>query len=341
MIIEIREYLVQHLKKGTFLWKTLEFLQGMLYVKNYLFYYKWHWIKNSSSTRELNIEFSSFCNLRCAFCSLDHKKPKVNIEPELLDKFFHDLTADRRFRKVEVIHLHNGGETLLHNKIGELLGIIKKYKDIYKSKKQKFPTVNLLTNGIPLTEKKSIEIIESGAIDVMRFSMDGGNPKRFEEIRINAKWELFHKNLTFFIEENIKQGAGIKTNIISMLDHERPISTNWMSGEFKEMYNAVDTYELRHPHTWAGEVDIEGDPGNNMSKPHKIGCGLLMHQLVLLPDGDVTVCCADLNSKGVIGNIKENSLFDIYNSPKRRKWLELMFKRKKDQIDLCKNCETF
>jgi radical SAM protein with 4Fe4S-binding SPASM domain len=341
MLIATRDFLVRNLKKGTFLWKVLEFFQGMLYVKNYLFYYKWNLFKNSSSTREINIEFASFCNLRCSFCSLDHDKPKVKIEPSVLDKFLNDLTTDKRFGKVEVIHLHSGGETLLHNKVGELLTIIKKYKDLSKSKGQNFPAVNLLTNGTPLTETKTIEIIESGAIDVMRFSMDGGSPKRFEEVRIRAKWDLFHKNVTYFLEENKKQGGKIKTHIISVIDPENELKTDWMSSEFVDVLNKVDSYELRHPHTWAGEVDIEGDSTNNRIKPHKIGCGLLMHQLVLLPNGDINVCCTDLNAKGVVGNINEKSLYDIYNSPKRRKWLELMFKRKKSQIELCKNCETF
>ena len=341
MLIATRDYLVQHLKKGTFLWKVLEFVQGLLYAKNYLFYYKWTFLKKSSSIREINIEFASFCNLRCSFCSLDHLKPKVKIESEVLDKFLNNLTSDIRFRKVEVIHLHSGGETLLHNKIGELLAIIKKYKDINKSKGLRFPEVNLLTNGTPLTETKTIEIINSGAVDVMRFSMDGGSAKRFEEVRVKAKWNLFHKNMSFFLSENKKSGNKIKTHIISVIDPQNTLETKWMETEFVNILNSVNTYELRHPHTWAGEVDIEGSSSNSNHKPHKIGCGLLMHQLVLLPNGDVNVCCVDLNSKGVVGNIKKNSLFDIYNSPTRRKWLELMFKGKKDQIDLCKNCETF
>lgn len=340
MLISVRDFLVNNLNKGTFLWKVLEFIQGMFYVKNYLFYYQWNLLKESASTREINIEFISYCNLRCSFCSLDHDKPKVRITPETLERFMKDFVSDNRFRKVEMIHLHNGGETLLHPNVGELLGIIKKYKDIAKKKGRKFPKVSLLTNGTPLTEKKTKEIISSGAIDSMRFSMDGGTPQRFEEMRTRAKWDLFYPNMKFFCDENKRNGSTIKTHIISLIDPENPLKTDWMSKEFVEVLNIMDSYELRHPHSWAGEIDIEGS-SNSYDKPHKIGCGLLMHQLVVLPNGDVNVCCADINSKGVVGNINDNTLFDIYNSPTRRKWLELLFKRKKSEIELCKNCETF
>ena len=341
MLITTRDFFVRNLKKGTFLWKVLEFLQGMLYVKNFLFYYKWNLFKNSSTIREVNIEFVSYCNLRCSFCSLDHEKPKERITPETLEKFLKNLVLDYHFKKVEVIHLHNGGETLLHPKTGELLYLIKKYKDLARSKNQQFPTVNLLTNGTPLLEKKSHEIIESGAVDVMRFSMDGGSANRFEEMRDRAKWDVFYKNMKFFCDENSKCGGKIKTHIISVIDPENPLKTDWMEKEFVAILNMVDSYEMRHPHSWAGEINIDGDSSNSMNKPHKIGCGLLMHQLVLLPNGDVNVCCTDLNSKGVVGNINESSLFDVYNSSKRKKWLKLMYQRRKSEIDLCKNCETF
>lgn len=341
MLIATRDFFVRHLKKGTFLWKSLEFLQGMLFVKNYLFYYKWNLIKNSTTTKEVNIEFVSYCNLRCSFCSLDHEKPKTRMTPAILENLMNNLVNDERFKKVEVIHLHSGGETLLHPEIGVLLAIIKKYKDLAKNKNQRFPTVNLLTNGTPLLEAKTNEIIESGVVDVMRFSMDGGSPERFESMRIRAKWDIFYKNISYFCEENKKRNANIKTHIISVIDPINPLKTNWMNSQFVEVLNMVDTYELRHPHTWAGEVDIEGESSNSKNKPHKIGCGLLMHQLVLLPNGDVNVCCTDLNSKGVVGNIQNQSLFEIYNSPTRKKWLKLFYQRKKNEIDLCKNCETF
>lgn len=341
MLIATRDFLVRNLNKGTFLWKVLEFLQGMLYVKNYLLYYEWGWIKTATTTREVNIEFVSYCNLRCAFCSLDHEKPKVRMTVDILEGFMNDLVNDPRFRKVEVIHLHSGGETLLHPQIGELLVVIKRYKDLAKQKGQRFPKVNLLTNGTPLLENKAKEIIESGAVDVMRFSMDGGSPERFESMRIRAKWDVFYKNISYFCRLNNQLEKPIKTHIISVIDPGKPLNTKWMDENFVEVLNMVDTYELRHPHTWAGEVDIEGDSSNSKNKPHKIGCGLLMHQLVLLPNGDINVCCTDLNSKGVVGNIKEQSLYDIYNSKTRRSWLKLMFQRRKSEIDLCKNCDTF
>lgn len=63
--------------------------------------------------------------------------------------------------------------------------------------------------------------------------------------------------------------------------------------------------------------------------------------MVLLPNGDVTICCNDLNSKSVIGNVLKTDFMDIYNCEQRVKYLKLHLQGNKDQIQLCKNCETF
>lgn len=66
-----------------------------------------------------------------------------------------------------------------------------------------------------------------------------------------------------------------------------------------------------------------------------------MKQMVLLPNGDITVCCSDLNSRGVIGNLLQDDLYAIYNSKNRRRYIDLLYQGRKKEIELCKDCETF
>ncbi|NUM82201.1 radical SAM protein [bacterium] len=315
----------------------IESIQGIFFVINYYVYYRIG--KNASSIRELNIELVSYCNLRCVMCSLDHEKPKQRMAPETLNKILSNIHTDRRFKSLEVINLHNAGEALLHPEIISMLEIISKYKKNAVQNQKPFPKVFLLTNGIPLSKEKAASILELNVIDKMRFSMDGGTPAKFEAMRTRAKWEVFSNNIKTFISlNNQSNGRRIRTEIISVIEPDRSLHTHWMDEDFKKILSSVDEYELRHPHDWAGEVDIKLN--RKKDKPHKIGCGLLMHQLVVLPNGDVTVCCADLNSRGVVGNILEKDLFSIYRSKKRLEWIKSHLKKKKNTIDLCKDCET-
>jgi radical SAM protein with 4Fe4S-binding SPASM domain len=221
-----------------------------------------------------------------------------------------------------------------------MLGIIKEFKEVAKNKKLHFPKIALLTNATILDEENANTLINSGVLDNIRFSMDGGNKEKFEEMRDRAKWDVFVKNISKFCELNRKSAKPIPTGIITLVEYENKLHTKWMSDEFKHLLNMVDGYELRYAHNWGGDVEIE-ELKNKNKKAYKVGCSLLMHQLVLLPNGDVTVCCADLNSKGVIGNILNEKLFTIYQKPQRLEMLYKFIKGKKKEIDLCKDCETF
>ncbi len=337
---EFKNFLVQRIGKSTLIWRSIEFMQGISFMYNYYLFYKFPFLKKKTSITEINIEFVSYCNLRCKLCSLDHEKPKVRMSADTLKLFFENLVADKRFRSVKTIHLYNAGEVLLHPKLDEMLDIIKYYKNQAFQKNIPFPKIALLTNATILNEKNSAMLIDSGVLDNIRFSMDGGNKEKFEEMRLLAKWDVFAKNISIFCELNKKSPKPITTGIITLVEYKNKLNTEWMSPDFKNLLNMVDGYELRYAHNWGGDVEIE-ELKNKIKKNYKIGCSLLMHQMVLLPNGDITVCCADLNSKGVIGNIKKERLFDIYKKPQRLEMLHKFIKGKKKEIDLCKDCETF
>lgn len=330
-----KAYIKNSLYNNALLWKILEFFQGLHYAISYLLYYKFE-LRKDSSIREINIEFSSECNLRCTFCALDHNKEKFFLEKQTLIKLLDELKNEKRFSSVERIQLYNGGETLLHPEKFELLAIIKEYKETFLASKRVFPKVVLLTNATLLRERQSKTLIDLNIVDEILVSLDGGSPESFEEFRLRAKWPLFYKNIMDFVRYKKEVASSIKLKTISIIPEEKPFTLDWMHPEFREILEAADSYELRRLHNWAGDVALD-----SKNKRHKIGCSLLMKQLVLLPNGDITVCCSDLNSRGVIGNLKNESLLKVYESKKRLSWLNSLFLNKKQEVDLCKNCETF
>ncbi|MEO6902440.1 MAG: radical SAM/SPASM domain-containing protein [Bacteroidia bacterium] len=337
----LKNYFVQKVRKSSFVWKFVELAQGISFYISYYLYYKFKFTKWGNSIREIHLEFVSYCNLRCQLCSLDHEKTKVRMSEATLILFFEDFLSDRNFRKVNTIHLYNAGEVLLHPNLEKMLGIIKSFKIKAAKENIKFPEIGLLTNASLLNEINSKILIDSGILSHIRFSMDGGSKEKFEEMRERAKWDVFVDNIRTFCRLNNASAKPIATGIISLLEFKNKLSTEWMSSEFVELLNIVDGYELRYAHNWAGEVKIEELEKRKKKKSLKMGCSLLMHQLVLLPNGDITVCCADLNSKGVVGNISQEKLGAIYNSKKRIDMLQKFVKGKKNEIDLCKDCETF
>ncbi len=320
------------------IWPLLMWSKTIYYDLNYWYYYKSSFGKRNVSLREINLEFNSACNLRCKFCSLDFTKPTQTMPVDLLEKLLAELQTDKRMANVQQLNLYNGGETLLHPKRLEMFQAIGNAKTKARAEGRKFPKVLLLTNGMLLRPKLAQQILETDALDVVQFSLDGGTPEKFEELRVNAKWKPFYDNvktLHQLVQEN-KKDVALKS--ITIVEQPFTLTTDWMHPEFKEVIDLMSHFELRRLHDWGGEVEL-GDGEKKVV--NKKGCMLLMHQMVVLPNGDVTVCCNDLNSKGVVGNITNKTLFDVYAGHERRVYVDKLQQGRKDELELCKNCVSF
>jgi radical SAM protein with 4Fe4S-binding SPASM domain len=66
----------------------------------------------------------------------------------------------------------------------------------------------------------------------------------------------------------------------------------------------------------------------------------LWDTLVVLANGDVTVCCYDYNGVLNIGNIKNNSIKELWNSPQLKQLRKIHYKRGFDKIPLCSKCDA-
>src|SRR5690606_38169558 len=310
------------------IWKAIKKGQELKYNYQYQRYYG-RLSTATASVTEINLEFCSNCNLRCKFCALDHLKPKTYMSLDVLDAAFDNLLLDDRFSRVKTINLYNGGETLMHPKKLELFSRIKFHKSNFEALGKAFPKVVMLTNGMLLRSSLAEEVLSLQVLDEVGFSLDGGSPEAFEDLRVNAKWEKFSKNVKDFIGLKNKLHPACKTFGISIVMQPNPLNNSWMHPEFKEITQLLDSVEYRRLHDWGGQVDI-----GQKQEINKKGCDLLMKQMVILPNGDVSVCCNDLNSEGVVGNILKQPLYEVYKGQERLRYVRLLHEGRKDELDL-------
>jgi sulfatase maturation enzyme AslB (radical SAM superfamily) len=276
---------------------------------------------------QLNLEFTSICNLRCKWCSLDHQGNRGMMTMDLLRRVLEEVEDRARFR-IDRLELHNGGETMLHPEFGEFL------EEIARSKRRgaAFRTVNLLTNATKLEGEKMDAIFETGAVDWMRFSVDGGTRETFEDIRVRAEYERVMSNIERFLDENERRSKPIRTGLISILADPAVEPDR----RFVELTRRVTNYMPRPAHNWDGSVEL-GIP--RAERPPRGLCMFVMIQLVVLWSGKVSPCCNDLNGRGPIGDLAEESLFDIARGEERRRMWRLMKAGRRADIPLCRGCD--
>ena len=286
----------------------------------------------------LNLEFNSSCNLRCQWCALDHHKPRKTMSADTLGRVM-EMLSQGQLPNLKRIDLHNGGETLLHPDLPGLLTVIRRARPNIGTN-AKF---SLLTNGMLLTPKVSEQIVRSRAVDQLRFSLDGGTPALFESIRKGASWETVSTNIYNFLKVNEKAGNPVSTEAICMLPPDLPQGATF-DPVFENLLALLDNVTLRHPHNWDGSAALDVDDGfyrEFAEESEGQVCFLLQTNLVVLPDGAVTVCCNDLNARGIIGSVNESSFTELAAHPKRRQRIRLFEEGKKHAIKLCRDCTGF
>ena len=110
-----------------------------------------------------------------------------------------------------------------------------------------------------------------------------------------------------------------------------------------------DSIDIRdHLHSRNGEIlnedfrtnisgGIDNDKKNKLLKSKLYYCSYgRLDQGVLLPNGDINLCCQDYSLKGIIGNLRKKNLNELYNQ-------DIIFEKNfhKGEYNLCKKCEYY
>jgi MoaA/NifB/PqqE/SkfB family radical SAM enzyme len=140
------------------------------------------------------IEPTSRCNLNCRTCIRNSwKEPQGDISGETWNRVIESLKV---LPSRPEVFFGGFGEPLLLTNIAEMVMQVKKVAG----------KVDLITNGILLSEQRSHELIEAG-LDTLWVSLDGVTPESYADVRIGAVLPQ--------VLDNIRRIAGMRQDISS------------------------------------------------------------------------------------------------------------------------------
>ncbi|MHB0913134.1 MAG: radical SAM protein [Armatimonadota bacterium] len=242
------------------------------------------------------IEVASGCNLKCDFCG---NKDMPAEDKGLMEMGLFRRLADECAGRVQQFNLFHRGEPLLHPQIGEMVS--------YASSRGIRTRIN--TNGTLLTKEKAEELVGAG-LDMLSFSFDGYDREMYEANRRGADFDATLGNILSLLRVKRARGSEKPFVAIELMEiSERPrAEIDIMRREFLRRFEGLplDKFILRRPHNWGGMLgSAEGKAG--------IACPLLWHALVVFWDGRVFPCPQDFFGVLRIGDVRSESLFDIWN----------------------------
>ena len=229
---------------------------------------------------------------------------------------------------VHTVNLHHRGEPLMHD---ELPKMIRYCRDNHIASQ-------IHTNATLLTKKKATEIINAG-LSVISFSVDGYDKKSYESIRIGACYEETIENIRRFlmIRKQIKKSAPY--TIVEVIDFfQDEASKKKIIKKFETI--KPDKLIIKKAHNWGG--GYWPAPGVKTSLPNadaRFSCTFPWYALTIFWDGTVVICPQDFFGQSKVGDLKKDTLKDIWNSQIQVNYRNKIKKMKYNEITSCRACD--
>ena len=270
----------------------------------------------------LVIESTNYCNFNCIMCPRKHMTRKIgHMDFNLFKRIIDEIEG-----KVEFIYLHFFGEPLLHKRIFEFID--------YASGKGM--TVSFSTNASLLNEELAEKLLYSG-LDLLILSIDSLSDQTYQKIRDGGNFEQTMMNVDRFLKkyEHSDSTLNISLQMIKMSLNEHEVEHFMSRWDRKSGLNSI----VKPLHNYADQVQNIGELGN-FSKccNERSVCVEPWRGMVIGWDGIVVPCCNDFDYRYVLGDLKKQSLYKIWNSEEMQTLRKLHRKGEWKSIEICKQC---
>jgi len=265
------------------------------------------------------IENSSLCRAHCIMCP----REKVSYGFQMMNMEVFKKAADEAvalgFSDFDFCAF---GDPLLDTHLEDRLKYIKGKANNVKIA---FATTGDLLYG------KNLDLV-CEYLDTLKISNYGFTKQSYESVHRGAlKYENVKKNIDEYFSRKKRPFT-----IMTFLD--LPENHNDLE-DWKNYYQGkADRIDIWKLHNWGGFLD----GGREVSKDVLLPCrrALNLDNLIIRADGRVSMCCFDIDSKMILGDIKQNTLSEIMHSART---LEIQNIHKQQKIlssDLpCRGCD--
>jgi MoaA/NifB/PqqE/SkfB family radical SAM enzyme len=280
-------------------------------------------LNNSFKPLCLDLELASICDLACPHCFREYlatpdKIMKIDLAKEII--------LDAVKNNIPSIKFNWRGEPLLHSNLANLVKFAKDNGVL--------ETI-INTNATNLTEKKGVELINSG-LDYMIYSFDGGTKKTYEKLRPGRfhenKFEKVIQNITNFSKLKKKLNVKFPYTKIQMVLMEN--NRDEIESFFEIFDSIVDEVTITPYQERGGNLEdldktnleilkkyllqnnlpkdtpymIDGEGNLSISMGRKT-CTQIFQRLMVTYDGKTGMCCNDWGAQYNLGYLN-NMGFD-------------------------------
>jgi radical SAM protein with 4Fe4S-binding SPASM domain len=227
------------------------------------------------------------------------------------------------------------GEPTLHPRLVEFVRILKNDGHL----------IHINTNGLLVGGKMSNDLIESG-LDSIKFSFQGVDEESYHQMRQNGDFNLLLRNISRMYK--IRGESPLPyIHISTTTTYESEDSIAYFKESVKDTCDLVTV--------GATQMDmIDTDKIKLDERKKKIAASLTAKQrtinkrFAMCPevfaklsidwDGKATACCNDYDREMIVGDLRTETIGEIFSNSKMSSYREILRLRKFDKIKHCRNC---
>jgi len=277
----------------------------------------------------VHLELTYVCNSKCLHCPYTPSNSDIRVSnlekgnrhmpPELFKRIADEVGDFKRFLRIT-----GGGEPMMHPNCVDLLLYAKKVGC----------SVGLITNGSLITPPVSDALLGAG-VDVIEVSVDAADYETYRKIRIGLDWEHLMRNIDYMLERRNKEK--LPTRIIVSVVHQKN-NADLIEDIENFWKEKVDYVIIRKFLSW-GIVNrgLAGD--NTPFLEQETPCPYPYERTVVTLEGEVVLCGYDVRSEQAFGDVRKQSISEIWNSHAYKGLREKMWLKDFNAIPFCRDCQ--
>ena len=272
----------------------------------------------SGNVYRLIVEISNICNLSCIMCARPKMKRKVHgMDERIFEKIIYE-----NHKSLEFIGLAGYGEPLLAPNLFKFIKLCRKFK----------VTSGISTNVTKLKGEVVDRLLNEGP-EIIILAIDSIKKENYEEVRKGASFDEVIRNAKNFLikKEKVKKPPFVIIQSIYMPETKESIP---FIKEYFLNYK-VDAIRIK-------QLGYTGEKKDDMVFKNKYSpCYWLWAEPQVLSNGTVVPCCIDINGELSLGNIKNNTLKELWNSGRIEELRTLHARGDRKKIPLCSDCNMY
>lgn len=267
----------------------------------------------------IQVENTSVCNASCHFCAyptLD--RPRTQMPMDLWRKIVDDAATVPQFTEFNIVGL---SEPTLDRFLVDRIAYVR----------AKMPTVRIVvfTNGSALTPKLFDRMRDAGLTSLV-VSLNAVRADQHE--RIMGLKGMFDK-ICGYLDHAIANAGGCAIEVHAVCSGDE-----FQLSDGQAFYLRWGHRDLGGHGQLIGEMNWAGLNRTIVPFASNTGCIRALGGVYIAVDGTVTACCFDPTGRLPFGNVKSQSIREVYNSPKYLAFRVAHNENRADEYEICKGC---